>query len=183
MEQSAHDLALALADDVGAAFPRLVAAYQQRIFVFALRTYLPVRIAALDLPPWLLKIALNEFRHRLRATRLHLIPLDLAADGEPLDVADLDNPLPELVAMQRESHQELVAAIARLPELSRLAIVCFYFEQLSYQEIAALLDHPLGTIKSAIHRGVRLLRAQMQSPSMPHEEGESWQMIFTQRRA
>jgi RNA polymerase sigma-70 factor (ECF subfamily) len=47
--------------------------------------------------------------------------------------------------------------LAELPEPQRQALTLFYLEEKSYEEIAAALDAPMGTIKTWIHRGRRTL--------------------------
>jgi RNA polymerase sigma-70 factor (ECF subfamily) len=47
--------------------------------------------------------------------------------------------------------------LAELPEPQRQALTLFYLEEKSYQEVAAALDAPMGTIKTWIHRGRRTL--------------------------
>jgi DNA-directed RNA polymerase specialized sigma24 family protein len=65
---------------------------------------------------------------------------------------------PESLFESQEARQELEACVARLPVHYREAINLYYFEGLTYQEISDLLEQPMGTIKSYLHRGVRLLR-------------------------
>src|SRR5579859_375171 len=48
--------------------------------------------------------------------------------------------------------------VASLPERYRITLTCYYFECMNYQEVAELLDQPVGTVKSTISRGVCLLR-------------------------
>ncbi len=65
---------------------------------------------------------------------------------------------PEALFESQERRRELEILISRLPERYRVAVTCYYFEQLSYAEIAELLEQPLGTVKSNISRSVRMLR-------------------------
>jgi RNA polymerase sigma-70 factor (sigma-E family) len=53
---------------------------------------------------------------------------------------------------------EMWAALARLPERQRAALVLRYYEDLPLDEIAAALDCPLGTAKSLVHRGLASLK-------------------------
>jgi RNA polymerase sigma-70 factor (ECF subfamily) len=43
----------------------------------------------------------------------------------------------------------------------RVAVACYYFEEMNYQEVADLLEQPVGTVKSTVHRGIRLLRTML----------------------
>jgi RNA polymerase sigma-70 factor (ECF subfamily) len=47
--------------------------------------------------------------------------------------------------------------LAELPDTQRQALTLFYLEEKSYEEVAAALDAPMGTIKTWIHRGRRTL--------------------------
>ena len=51
--------------------------------------------------------------------------------------------------------------VATLPERYRSAVVLRHIQGLSYQEIAAVLGQPTGTVKSNVHRGVAYVRAAL----------------------
>jgi len=52
--------------------------------------------------------------------------------------------------------------VARLPERSRMIVILRYQEDLEPAEIAEMLDIPLGTVKSNLHRSLALLRARLE---------------------
>jgi len=58
-------------------------------------------------------------------------------------------------------HEELHRALARLQEPFRSAVVLRDLQDLSYEEIAAALNIPIGTVMSRIHRGRALLRGML----------------------
>lgn len=58
----------------------------------------------------------------------------------------------------RLEHGHVRECLARLTELQRQAIVLSYFDGRTYREVAALLEVPLGTIKSRIRDGLQRLR-------------------------
>ena len=60
---------------------------------------------------------------------------------------------PETDTMTDWEHRRLRAAVARLPKSQRLAVTLYYFQERSYEEVAEILEQPLGTIKSHLHRG------------------------------
>jgi RNA polymerase sigma-70 factor, ECF subfamily len=98
---------------------------------------------------WLHRIAMNVcYDHLRRAQRrpmLHRVAdEDLPApEGQPIpDHADA-------VAGERD----VAAALAAVPEDFRIAIVLADVQDLAYEEIAKILDLPLGTVKSRVHRG------------------------------
>lgn len=174
-----------LAADLDGCFERFVLAYQHSIYRFALRltasaqdaeeiaqdafvrayrglcSYAPERIAALALKPWLYQIALNVFRNRVRGKRLAQIPLEMDDHQMELYVMDRPDQRPDALAERAEQAQELRALVAALPPRYRVAVVLRHVEGFDYSELAALLDQPVGTIKSNVHRGVRLLRSAL----------------------
>jgi RNA polymerase sigma-70 factor (ECF subfamily) len=56
----------------------------------------------------------------------------------------------------------LTEALATLPENQRAAVVLFHFHEATYEEIAATLDAPMGTVMTWLHRARKKLRAQME---------------------
>jgi RNA polymerase sigma-70 factor (ECF subfamily) len=54
--------------------------------------------------------------------------------------------------------EDIASALARLPESFRVAVLLRDIEEFSYQEIARILEVPMGTVMSRIHRGRALLR-------------------------
>jgi RNA polymerase sigma-70 factor (ECF subfamily) len=59
----------------------------------------------------------------------------------------------------RESAQEVRRALARLPTPQRLALTLHYFDDMRYEEIAAVMGLPLNTVKSHIRRGKERMAA------------------------
>jgi RNA polymerase sigma-70 factor, ECF subfamily len=55
----------------------------------------------------------------------------------------------------RTPQADLMGWLAELPESQRRALTLFYLEEKSYDEVAAALDVPMGTVKTWIHRGRR----------------------------
>lgn len=53
---------------------------------------------------------------------------------------------------------QVLAALARMDEIYQAAVALFYLEDLSYKEIAAILEVQIGTVKSRIYRGIAQLR-------------------------
>lgn len=56
---------------------------------------------------------------------------------------------------------EIAKAIAGLPEDFRTVVILCDIEELTYEEVAEFLDCPIGTVRSRLHRGRKLLRAQL----------------------
>jgi RNA polymerase sigma-70 factor (ECF subfamily) len=79
-------------------------------------------------------------------------------DDMPADSTTLDSD-ERLLADERV--ERLHAAIARLPVEYREALVLFELQELTYAETAAVLDCPVGTVRSRLHRGRALLAAML----------------------
>jgi RNA polymerase sigma-70 factor (ECF subfamily) len=79
-------------------------------------------------------------------------------DDMPAELTTLDS-AESLLADQRV--ERLHAAIARLPVEYREALVLFELQELSYAETAVVLDCPVGTVRSRLHRGRALLAAML----------------------
>ncbi|HEY8884453.1 MAG TPA: sigma-70 family RNA polymerase sigma factor [Chloroflexota bacterium] len=83
------------------------------------------------------------------------------ADGE-IDLPDSD-PLidPAQLADRHEATALIRAALDALPTSYRMALTLYYFRELKYEEIAAVLDLPLNTVKAHLRRGKLALARQL----------------------
>ena len=109
---------------------------------------------------WLYRITLNLCLDRIPRLRRELSDLgdDVTADF-PLPDSRAADPLSTLEAADRRKFLHQV--IDRLPERHRLLIVLRYQDDLSYEEIASLLNLPLGTVKTGLFRARERLRAAL----------------------
>ncbi|MET3574428.1 RNA polymerase sigma factor SigW [Bhargavaea ullalensis] len=115
---------------------------------------------------WLYRIATNLCIDRIRKKKPDAF-LDAPVPGtEGLDhyssIAH-DSPLPEEEVERMELQDRVQYEIGRLPDKYRSAIVLRYIEELPLQEISEILELPLGTVKTRIHRGREALRKQMKT--------------------
>ncbi|HXJ81725.1 MAG TPA: sigma-70 family RNA polymerase sigma factor [Candidatus Methylomirabilis sp.] len=99
--------------------------------------------------PWLLAIARRLCLDLLRREQVMAKAESVEAVSEPSD--------PERRALIREEVARLEHALAELDEGPRSAIFLFHLEELSYRDIAAALEVPIGTVMTWLHRG----RAQL----------------------
>ena len=125
---------------------------------FALKSYPQVRIRSLYLRVWLYKIASNCCSVYRRQKHLQMISLDLLEYASHFDLEDDERYQPERKVEEWERISEVKYLANQLPEQYREVINLHYFSDLSYQEIVDVLRLPMGTVKSHIHRGTRLLR-------------------------
>jgi RNA polymerase sigma-70 factor (ECF subfamily) len=118
---------------------------------------------------WLLRILTNSYINRCRRRRrIAFLPweeLTEGNDGGP--AADTraagrrlsDREEPETVLLLDVLDDEIETALARLSEGVRLTILLVDVEQLPYEEVAAILAIPIGTVRSRLNRGREQLRA------------------------
>jgi RNA polymerase sigma-70 factor (ECF subfamily) len=118
----------------------------------ALVTYSPDRVRELKQKAWLHQIAMNVFRNRVRTRRPRLVELN---GSEPDHARG-----PEDGVLDRIELDELACRVAALPARYRDALVLRHVQELSYAEVAEALDQPIGTVKSNVHRGLKLLRGE-----------------------
>ena len=110
---------------------------------------------------WLFKITSNLCIDHLRRRRIATYAMDDPIDGEGGEIQrqyESDEPDPHESYVRREKMDQLEAAIGELPEHYRIMLVLRHQENLSYEEIAASLEIPLGTVKARIHRAREMLR-------------------------
>lgn len=104
---------------------------------------------------WLHRITTNLFLDRMR--RKSKIRMDAFGEGQEDRVESVEIQ-PELAVHDANFDPDIEAALARLPEEFRVAVVLCDIEGLSYEEIASVLGIKLGTVRSRIHRGRTQLR-------------------------
>jgi RNA polymerase sigma-70 factor (ECF subfamily) len=115
--------------------------------------------------PWLYTIALNLCRTHLRRRALaRWWPTARAREGGPTVAEPRESaPDPEQALLGREADQRLQDAIRALPARYREVFVLRQAQGLSYEEIAGLLDLPLGTVEARLFRARRRLVESLQT--------------------
>lgn len=104
---------------------------------------------------WLYRIGVNTAKNHLVAQGRR--PPDSDVDAQDAERFDIDTMLreqdtPEAEAYRDEVERTVVEAIAELPEELRTAVTLRELEGLSYQEIAQVMECPVGTVRSRIFR-------------------------------
>ena len=117
---------------------------------------------------WFYRILVNAFYGQLRKQRrqgetvdLENIPsLYLYGKTTALGLqGQTDDPAGALLS--RLDAESIVAALEALPQEYRVACSLYFIQDFSYEEIAQTLDVPLGTVRSRIHRGRKLLQQRL----------------------
>lgn len=167
------------------AFPALVERYRNELHGFLARflgssaaaddvfqdTFLQVHLSAAtfdqerNFKPWLFTIAANKARdfHR-KHKRRKVASLDANigqdSDGPKLvDMIESDQERPDARSEAGDQQALVKRVIDGLPSHHREVILLGYFQRMSYQQVADVLQVPLGTIKSRMHAAVGLFSA------------------------
>ncbi|SUA54604.1 RNA polymerase sigma factor RpoE [Oligella urethralis] len=127
---------------------------------------------------WLYRIAVNTARNHLSSKQNQLFVSDQleSQDGETFSLLDnlTDGETPETHMHNREILEALQAALDDLPEQLRQAIVLRELEGLSYEEIAGVMDCPVGTVRSRIFRAREAISERLKSLLGSDGDGRPW---------
>jgi RNA polymerase sigma-70 factor, ECF subfamily len=119
---------------------------------------------------WLLTILYNNFRNHLRRCSLHPATALIEESPERIEAgSELDGKScnPEEIVAQRWIGRHLEAAINALPLEFRESMLLVDVQELSYPEVAKVLNIPLGTVKSRVSRARSLLRISLRGAVYP----------------
>lgn len=116
------------------------------------------------LSSWIYRIARNEAIDAARRTRAGDVSL---ADVEP---AAPSTDRPDVRFRAREHREHLESFLARLDEDHRIALELRYLGEKSYAEISEITGHPVGTVKSHVHRARAELKRMMSAAAL-REDG------------
>ncbi len=115
---------------------------------------------------WLLSILRNLFINRYRQKRqapemVDWEKIDQVYDSIVAQHADAEKSGPEELLFSQVMDQEVEQALKGLPEEFRTAIILVDIEELSYEEAAKVMECPVGTIRSRVSRGRRMLQVAL----------------------
>ncbi len=169
-----------------AAFDELVRKYEKRVYNLAyrlsgsyddandisvdafVRVFQAIRLFRGDanFSTWLFRIVTNVYLDRRKRNRnkQHVSLDDVIAVEENTVTRQIEDPSPTpgVVIEQRERAQLIQSAIVSLPTDQRTMIVLYHTEGFSYEEIATVLDLPIGTVKSRLNRARLKLREKLE---------------------
>ena len=138
---------------------------------------------ASSLKTWMYRIALHEasnqrrwwFRHKARETSIE--PADTDTEESPCrgikDALVDDSASPFEAARQRELQERVEEELRQVPEPYRTTVVLRDLEELSYEEIAEVMETTLGTVKSRLMRGRDALRKRLEPLLRPESDSPS----------
>jgi RNA polymerase sigma-70 factor, ECF subfamily len=116
---------------------------------------------------WFFKIVMNRFytahRKQRALTSIHDVEdahemylYERTAEAGLLQQSD-----PVQATIGRLASEDVAAALASLPDEFRAVCTMYFMEDFSYEEIAEMLGIPLGTVRSRLHRGRRMLQKRL----------------------
>jgi RNA polymerase sigma-70 factor, ECF subfamily len=103
---------------------------------------------------WLYRLTVRAcYRSARQTKRRNVVELHVVPDPEPAGAYDLSKSVVD--------HDRLNRALGRLPIDQRAVMVLHFYLDLPLTEAAGLLDIPVGTVKSRLHRGLEAMRSAM----------------------
>lgn len=114
---------------------------------------------------WILRIVTNLYINRYRQRQRGPMMASIEDEGvaEPMGSPGEG---PDRLVFDELVGEEVENALANVPEDFRLAVLLSDIEGMSYQEIADIMDVPIGTVRSRLARGRAILRKQLMDYAM-----------------
>jgi RNA polymerase sigma-70 factor (ECF subfamily) len=122
-------------------------------------------IAGTNFRAWFLKILTNCYYSKRRREKSRPVTSDLddtpdlflyARSGEAGFPTQGQDPAAQL--LDKMGTERIAAAMARLPDEYRIVATLYFMDDLSYEEIASVVQCPVGTVRSRLHRGRKMLQ-------------------------
>jgi RNA polymerase sigma-70 factor, ECF subfamily len=121
-------------------------------------------VARAKFTTWLLKITRNlVFNEMRRAKRHPHVPVQIDPESEEIPLKDEATAAPDATLLASELQQAIDHEITQLPETQRMALVLRRYEELSYEEIADVLELSVPAVKSLLFRARSELRERLKN--------------------
>jgi RNA polymerase sigma-70 factor (ECF subfamily) len=169
-----------------AAFNELVQRYEKRVFNFAyrmagnyddandvaqeafIRVFNSINTFRGDanFTTWLYRIVTNVYLDERKKQKSHLHTsledyIELEENTVTRQIED-GSPTPDVMVETGERDQLLQGAIQALPEYQRVMVVLYHTQSKSYEEIATIMNLPIGTVKSRLNRARLALKEKLE---------------------
>ncbi len=122
------------------------------------------------LAPWLYRVTVNLSYQRLNKDHRQFQILRRLVEPPA-------HPSPPLTVEQEELHEIVTRALDMLSFDHRVVVVLYYLNEFSVEEIAEILDCPVGTVKSRLHYARRRLKELLASEGLAWEGKLAWEWI------
>jgi RNA polymerase sigma-70 factor (ECF subfamily) len=115
---------------------------------------------------WIYRVALNECKNRRRRQKLFVSMNEIRNGGleEPGP-----GPAPDSLHESRQIAQQVRIAVMALKPKYRQVVILKYLEELSYEEVAAVVGCSAGTVASRLYRALQILEAKLRSSGYKKE--------------
>jgi RNA polymerase sigma-70 factor (ECF subfamily) len=119
---------------------------------------------SLPFHPWIRKISVNTCLNFRRTIKNNIVSLNqsISEDITLEDILVSEDDVEDEI-MNLEIKDIIKNNLKEIPDKYRIIIVLRYYENLDYNEIAKLLDKPLGTVKTELYRAKALLRNKLKA--------------------
>jgi RNA polymerase sigma-70 factor (ECF subfamily) len=119
-------------------------------------------VARAKFTTWLLKITRNLVFNELRRSKRHAqVPLQIEPGAEEMPLEDEMARAPDVSLLEAELQKAIEMAIMQLPESQRMALILRRYEEMSYDQIAEILDLSVPAVKSVLFRARSELRERL----------------------
>ncbi len=169
------------------AFDELVSHYEKRVFNFAYRiagNYDDANDVAQEafvrvfnsihtfrgdanFTTWIYRIVTNVYLDERKKSKSHRQTsldeyIELDENSVSRQIED-DTPHPDEVVEEKERDSALQKAINELPDYQRIIVTLYHLKHVSYEEIAEMLNLPIGTVKSRLNRSRLALKEKLEN--------------------
>ena len=112
---------------------------------------------------WLIVITRRLCWNKLRSKGRHARKLTALTEENQADVNPKDTPLPNETTEREELSEQVKDEIGMLPELQQRCLELALYDGFTHEQIASMVDQPLGTVKTWIRRGVLKLKSNLKA--------------------
>lgn len=118
--------------------------------------------------PWIKKIAVNTSLNFIRDSKQNTISLNAGINDEEGTVEDYiassSSVEDDIGFLDTKRHLQLM--IQNLPDDMKMAVILRHINEMSYEEISKVMACPVGTVKTLIYRGRRILKEKLQKSGL-----------------
>lgn len=110
---------------------------------------------------WLYRIAVNRSINELKKQKRYQSNLSISSSSDEENSFPDSSPQPDEIIQQNEVSECIQNALAKLPTDLRIIVILKHYEGLKFQQIAEIVNCPLGTVKSRMYTALDHLRVTL----------------------